>query len=64
MKVALLLFCVLLSGCNTTGRWVYQEDVREVRCPGGRIDQERRIVDVINGGRTRNTVVRTNACLD
>jgi len=63
MKLALLL-CLSLAGCVTDrGRWEWRPVDVEVRCPGGRIDQERRITDVVDG-RTRNTVIRTNACLD
>jgi hypothetical protein len=65
--IAILLVLVTLTGCN--GRWVNGQWIEEVAvpvvatCPGGRVDLERRTVDVING-RARNTVVRTNACLD
>jgi hypothetical protein len=63
MRVVILL-CLLTTGCMVDGRrWEWQPVDVEVRCPGGRISEERRSTDVI-AGRTRNTVVRTNACLD
>jgi len=63
MKMAILL-CLILTGCMHDGRrWEWRPIEAEVSCPGGRIVEERRSTDVI-AGRTRNTVVRTNACLD
>ena len=33
-------------------------------CRGGRVNIEKRITDVTVVGRTRNTTIRTDACLD
>jgi len=49
-----------LTGCNT-GRWVYEE---QTHCRGGKVVLEKRVVDVTVVGRTRNTTIRTDACLD
>jgi len=63
MRMAILL-CLTLTGCMVDGRrWEWRAVDVEVRCPGGRIDQEKRMTDVV-AGRTRNTVIRTNTCLD
>jgi hypothetical protein len=59
--VALLLVCLLLASCNR-GRWVFQEDV-VISCPGGRINQVKRVTDT-NLGKVRQTVVNTDACLE
>jgi UDP-N-acetylmuramyl tripeptide synthase len=59
VRVALLLAFLLLPGCN--GRWVYQE---AVGCPGGRVDQTKRITDTAVAGRLRHTVITTSSCLD
>ena len=55
-----LAICLTLAGCNT-GRWVYTE---ETHCRGGRVVVEKRTVDVRVVGQTRNTTIRTDACLD
>ena len=61
MKAALGI-CLLLLGCRGERlEWVIDKPV--VECVGGRIVEERRTTDVV-AGRTRNTVVRTNACLE
>ena len=60
--VIVLALAMVITGCRTTGtRWV-QEEV--ISCPGGRIDTQRRITDTLPGGRTRSTLIRTNACLE
>jgi hypothetical protein len=65
-RVAILIVVLLAaSGCRVTGgRWVAEEPVVARNCPGGVIAQERRFVDTFVGGRVRNTVVRTDACLN
>lgn len=60
---ALLMAGLLMAGCRS-GRWVYDEEVQAVSCPGGRVNIEKRITDVTVVGRTRNTTIRTDACLD
>jgi hypothetical protein len=57
---ALLLIGVMVSGC---WRWV-PEEVAVARCLGGKVNIEKRITDVTVVGRTRNTTIRTDACLD
>jgi hypothetical protein len=67
MTRAVILVAVLLlaAGCRVSGgRWVVEEPVPVRVCPGGVINQERRFVDTFVGGRVRNTVVRTDACLN
>jgi hypothetical protein len=54
---------VLLITAGCRGRVAYVEDVPEDKCSGGRIDQERKTTDVVLG-RTRNTVLRTQTCLE
>ena len=56
----LMLVAMLVSNCR--GRWV--EDAVIPACVGGRVNVEKRITDVTVTGRTRNTVIRTDACLD
>ena len=63
MHIAAIVFVLLLAGCRG-GQWVYQEQAFERPCPGGKVVQEKRISDVLVTGRTRNTVIRTDACLD
>ena len=58
--LAVLLLALLLANCRS-GRWVYDE---EANCRGGRVNIEKRITDVTVVGRTRNTTIRTDACLD
>ena len=58
MQVAALALLLLLSGC--TGRWVYSE----IGCPGGRVDQTKRITDTAVAGRVRHTVISTSSCFD
>ena len=67
MRVVLL--CALLLGGCERGRWVWAEDRPVIapvvaECPGGRVNVEKRTVDVGVVGRTRNTTVRTDACLN
>ena len=63
MKIAILL-CLSLTSCMYDGRrWEWRAVDVEVRCPGGRVEQEKRITDVVLG-RTRNTTIKTNTCLD
>ena len=63
MRVALVLACLLLSGCQVTGgRWVVDDVSR--KCRGGVINIEKRITDTYITGRVRNTTIRTDACLD
>ncbi len=66
MRALILIAALLLTaGCRVTGgRWVVEEPVVARVCPGGVINQERRFVDTFAGGRVRNTVVRTDACLN
>lgn len=60
----ILLMLVALTGCRGQWQWVEEVGVvREVNCPGGRVDIERRNTNVV-GGQTRNVTVRTNACLN
>ena len=56
----LLMAGLLMAGCRS-GRWVYDE---EMHCRGGKVIVEKRVVDVTVVGRTRNTTIRTDACLD
>jgi len=58
----LLLLCLLLIGCER-GRWVFQEDVAVVQCPGGRVNQVKRSTDT-HLGRVRQIVTTTDACLE
>jgi hypothetical protein len=63
-SIGMLLVFVVLTGCRGQWQWVEEVGVvREVSCPGGRVDVERRTTNVI-GGQARNTVVRTNTCLN
>jgi len=59
--VLALMVLLITAGCR--GRVAYVEDVPEDKCSGGRIDQERKTTDVVLG-RTRNTVLRTQTCLE
>ena len=63
MKSALLLtVCFSLVGCKVTGgRWVIEG---EQVCRSGLVTTERRITDTSIHGRVRNTIERTNTCLD
>jgi len=63
MRIVMLLAALLATaGCRVTGgRWV-EDDVK--RCRGGVINTEKRITDTFVMGRVRNTVIRTDACLD
>jgi hypothetical protein len=58
---AMLLAMAVLVGCRGQLQWV--DEVAVVSCPGGRVDLEKRTTNVV-GGQTRNTVVRTNTCLN
>jgi hypothetical protein len=58
---AVLLIGLLVSGC---WRWVPEEVAIARRCLGGTVNTEKRITDVTVAGRTRNTTIRTDACLD
>ena len=61
---AVLAMLMLATGCRH-GRWVWQEELPvAAECRGGRINTEKRVTDVLVAGRTRNTVTRTDACLD
>lgn len=65
--IALLVMLIALTDCR--GRWEWVEDravvaAPAVECRGGRVNLERRTTDVAVAGRTRNTVVRTDACLE
>ena len=56
----LIVAVLLLPGCRVTGgRWVVEE-----RCPGGVVNTEKRTVDTWVGGRVRNTVTRTDSCMN
>jgi hypothetical protein len=59
--IAMLLMVVVLTGCR--GRLAWVDEVSPVSCPGGRVDIERRTTSVV-AGQTRNTVTRTNSCLE
>ena len=65
-RAAILLAALMVLGaCRVTGgRWVAEEPVATRHCPGGVVNTERRFVDTWVGGRVRNTVVRTDACLN
>ena len=64
MRVMYACACVfVLGGCQLVGgRWVVDEPARV--CRGGVINSEKRITDTFVAGRVRNTVIRTDACLD
>jgi len=63
MRAVVVILCILTSGCQVTGgRWVV--DAPAQKCKGGVINTERRVTDTWVGGRVRNTVIRTDACLD
>lgn len=62
--IAAMLVLIALTDCR--GRWEWVEETRAVSaptCPGGRVDIERRSTSVV-AGQTRNTVTRTNSCLE
>ena len=62
MKPLALCLLLLLTDCRFVGgRWVVEE---ERRCRGGVVTTEKRITDTFVMGRVRNTVIRTDACLD
>ena len=62
IKASLLVMLLLATGCRVTGgRWVVEE---ERKCRGGVITTEKRITDTFVMGRVRNTVIRSDACLD
>jgi len=63
VKICMAILAFGLTDCRG-GQWVYQEQAFERSCPGGKVVQEKRISDVLVTGRTRNTVIRTDACLD
>jgi hypothetical protein len=62
MPIRFALLCLLLTDCR--GQWVWQESLVERVCAGGKIVTEKRTTDVVVTGHTRNTVTRTDACLD
>lgn len=63
MRVIVLLVLLLLANC-ARGEWTYREtNVERVKCPGGTVNEERRTTEV-HLGRTRNVVVRTDACFE
>jgi hypothetical protein len=57
------IMALSMTSCRG-GQWVYQEQAFERSCPGGKINQEKRTTEMLVGGRTRNTITRTDACLD
>jgi len=64
VKLYTVYAIMALSLCDCRGQWVWQEQVTERACPGGKINQEKRVTEVLVAGRTRNTITRTDACLD
>jgi hypothetical protein len=69
MKFAVVLSIVLMmTGCGR-GRWAWVDEEPVIapvvaKCRGGTVNTERRVTDVTVLGRTRNTVTRTDACID
>ena len=69
MTKELLMIILTMAGCNR-GRWAWVEEEPAVvapvaeKCRGGTVNTERRVTDVTVLGRTRNTITRTDACLD
>jgi len=54
---------VLSNNKQPYGRWVYQETPVINPCPGGRINQVKRVTDT-HLGRVRQTVTNTDSCLE
>jgi len=54
---------LMLASCQPYGRWVYQETPVVNPCPGGRINQVKRVTDT-HLGRVRQTVTNTDSCLE
>jgi hypothetical protein len=59
-----LLVSLVLANCQPAGRWVFEETRVLNPCPGGRVNLVKRTTDTNVGGRVRQTVVNTDACLE
>ena len=60
---SVVLLSSMIVGCYPSGRWVYQEPLVTNPCPGGKINQVKRVTDT-HLGRVRQTVTNTDSCLE
>ena len=63
LNVGIILLSLVLASCQPAGRWVFEETRVINPCPGGRVNQVKRVTDT-NLGRVRQTVTNTDACLE